>query len=233
MSRQDLLFLPGLLCDGRLWRDQADGVADLATPRIADLTLDDTVAGMARRALAAAPDRFALAALSMGGYVAFEILRQAPDRVTRVALFDTSARLDGVARSRQRRVSLASAEKGRFIGVGRGLMPRLIHASHLGGPLEAVIRGMADRVGAEAFARQQQAILTRPDSRPGLGAIRVPTLVAAGDSDQMTPLAEAEAIRDAIPGARLHVLADCGHLPPLEQPAETTTLLRAWLQEKA
>lgn len=232
MPRQDLLFLPGLLCDGRLWRDQAEGVGDLAIPRIADLTLDDTIAGMARRALAAAPARFALAALSMGGYVAFEILRQAPERVTRLALFDTSARLDGSARSRQRRVSLAAAAGGRFIGVGRGLMPRLIHARHLGGPLEAVIRGMADRVGAEAFARQQQAILSRPDSLPGLPAIKVPTLVAAGDSDQMTPVAEAETIRDAIPGARLHLFAECGHLPPLEQPAETAALLRTWLQDR-
>jgi pimeloyl-ACP methyl ester carboxylesterase len=224
-----IILLPGLLCDAALWRAQVDGLADVAAAAVADLTLDDTVAAMAARVLAVAPPRFALAGLSMGGYVAFEILRRAPERVTRLALLDTSAAPDGDRRAAERRKALESLKVGRFVGVTRRILPQLVHASHVEGPVGEAVMAMAQRVGAEAYKRQQQAILSRPDSRPLLGMLTVPTLVVVGDSDKVTPPARAQEIHDGIAGARLHVVSECGHLPALEQPAETTRLLRDWL----
>lgn len=225
-----IVFLPGLLCDETLWRTQALDLADIATPFIADLTRDDSVAAMAQRTLAAAPERFALAALSMGGYVAFEILRQAPGRVTRLALFDTSAAPDDEERIARRKAGIASLKVGKFAGVTRRLLPRLVHASHVDGPVGAAVRAMAERVGAEAYMRQIKAIMNRPDSRPLLPSIAIPTLVAVGDDDQLTPPADAETIHRGIAGSLFHVFEACGHLPALEQPDGTGGLLRDWLE---
>ena len=224
-----VVFLPGLLCDATLWHAQVDRLADRVAPMVADLTLDASVADMARRTLAAAPPTFALAGLSMGGYVAFEIMRQAPERVTRLALLDTSAAPDTDDRARDRRAAIESLTLGRFLGVTDRLLPQLVHARHLDGPVAEQVKAMAARVGGPAFIRQQQAILGRPDSRPMLGAITVPTLVAVGDADVLTPPEDSAEIHAGIPGAALHVFADCGHLPALEQPEETTRLLRDWL----
>lgn len=226
-----LLFLPGLLCDARLWRDQAAALSDIADPLIADLTLDDSMAAMAARILATAPERFALAALSMGGYVAFEILRQAPERVARLALIDTAASPDSPKRAAARRMGLASLKSGRFLGVTNRLLPQLIHERHLHGDVAHAVQDMAQRLGAEAYIRQQTAILGRPDSCPVLPRINVPTLIGVGDSDVMTPPSEAAAMHAAIAGSRYHVFSQCGHLPPLESPDETTRLLRAWLEQ--
>jgi pimeloyl-ACP methyl ester carboxylesterase len=224
-----LIFLPGLLCDERLWRDQARDLADIAAPILPDLTLDDSVAGMARRVLDAAPERFALAALSMGGYVAFEILRQQPQRVTRLALLDTSASPDTPERSSQRLAGIESMKYGRFFGVTARMLPQLVHERHVQGPVGEEVRAMAKRVGGDAFLRQQRAILDRPDSRPLLPSIRIPTLIAVGDSDVLTPPADAEAMHAGIPGSSLHIFPACGHLPPMEAPEETSAVLRRWL----
>lgn len=230
-DRAPLLLLPGLLCDGRLWRDQAGALADMVEPHVADLTRDDSVEAMARRALAGAPPRFALAALSMGGYVAFEILRQAPERVTRLALFATSAAPDSPKRAARRRAALASLAHGRFVGVSRRLLPQLVHPDRVDDAVGAEVRAMAERVGKEAFMRQQTAILGRPDSRPLLPSIAMPTLVAVGDSDVLTPPAQAMAMHRAVAGSSLHVFGRCGHLPAMERPALVTALLRGWLAE--
>lgn len=229
MKRTPLVFLPGLLCDARLWRDQAEALSDVAAPVIADLTQDDSIAAMAQRTLAAAPERFALAGLSMGGYVAFEILRQAPHRVTRLALFDTNAHPDEPERIAQRKAGIASLKIGRFAGVTTRLLPQLVHAAHVAGPIGAELKAMAARVGSEAFLRQQQAILERPDSRPILRQIAVPTLVAVGDGDVLTPVADALAIHWDIAGSRFYLFRNCGHLPALEAPIETSRVLRQWL----
>lgn len=230
MSRTPLVFLPGLLCDERLWRDQAQDLLDVAEPFIADLTKDDTIAAMAQRTLGAAPARFALAALSMGGYVAFEIMRQAPQRVTHLALFDTGAAPDDAARVAQRKAGIESLKIGRFAGVTSRLLPKLVHSSRVPGVVGDEVKAMAARVGQDAFLRQQQAILGRLDSRALLPHIAVPTLVAVGDSDVLTPPAEAQEIHRGILGSRFHILPECGHLPALELPQETSALLRAWLK---
>jgi len=225
----DLLLLPGLLCDAALWRAQADALADQARITIADVALDASLGAMAERALAAAPQHFALAGLSMGGYLAFEILRRAPGRVTRLALFDTSARPDSPEQSRRRRALMALSRSGAFKGVTPRLLPQLLHPANLDGPIGAGVIAMAERVGRDAFLRQQQAILGRPDARPGLAAIAVPTLVAVGEADALTPPDRAREIAASIPGARYIEIPGCGHLPPLEAPAAVTGLLRAWL----
>ena len=224
-----VLFLPALLCDASLWRAQIEDLRDIAAPAIADLTLDDTVAAMADRALAAAPETFALVALSMGGYVAFEMLRQAPERVTRLALLDTSAREDSAARRRERADAIVALEAGRFLGVTDRLLPQLIHQTHVHGPVGNQVKAMAARVGRDAFIRQQRAILGRGDSRDLLARITIPTAIGVGDTDVLTPPAEAEMLNTAIAGSNLHTFAGCGHLPPLEKPGETSAFLRDWL----
>ncbi|UFN48390.1 alpha/beta fold hydrolase [Roseomonas sp. OT10] len=228
-DRPGLLLLPGLICDAALWQAQLGPLGEVARVAVADLTLDDSIAAMAARALAAAPDRFALAALSMGGYVAFEMLRQAPERITRLALLDTSAAPDSAARASQRRAGIDSLHYGRFAGVTRRLLPQLVHPALVDGPVGDMLRAMAARVGGEAFLRQQQAILGRVDSRPLLAEIRIPTLVAVGDSDVLTPPAEALEMHLGIVTSRWHLFRRCGHLPPLEHPDETTQVLLDWL----
>lgn len=234
-SPSDLLLLPGLLCDAALWEAQVAGLAGVARCHVADVTRDDSLAGMAARALAAAPPRFALAALSMGGYLAFEIMRQAPGRVARLALLDTSARPDTPEQARRRRGLMTLTRSGQFKGVTPRLLPQLVHPSHLDGPVGAAVMAMAERVGREAFLRQQAAILGRPDSRPDLPGIgmglRLPVLVAVGDADVLTPPGLAAEIAAGIPGARLHGIPGCGHLPPMEAPALVTALLREWLEQ--
>jgi len=229
VERTPLLLLPGLLCDAGLWVHQSEALADVAEVQVADLTQDDRVEAMAARVLAQAPARFALAGLSMGGYVAFEILRQAPERVSRLALLDTTAAPDSPERALQRRRSLAILNRGRFLGVTQQLLPTLVHPRHVLGPVGEAVQAMARRVGPEAYRRQQTAILHRPDSRPLLPMLTQPTLVLGGADDALTPPAVVQALAEQIPGAQLHTLPDCGHLPTLEQPEATSALMRRWL----
>lgn len=229
MHRQTLLLLPGLLCDTRLWRDQVASLSPLARAVVADLTLDERVEAMAARAIAAIEGPFALAGLSMGGYVALEVMRQAPQRVTRLALLDTSARADTAEQTRRRRGLISLSRSGRFRGVTPRLLPQLIHRSRLDGPLAAEVMAMAERVGQEAFLRQQAAIMQRPDSRPGLGRIAVPTLVGVGAEDALTPPPLAAELAAMIPGARLRHFADAGHLPTMETPEAVNAALAGWL----
>jgi pimeloyl-ACP methyl ester carboxylesterase len=230
-DRPVLLLLPGLLCDARLWRDQVAAFAPGRRCVVADLTHDDTLPAMAARALAAVPPdaRLAVCGLSMGGYVAFEILRQVPGRVDRLALFDTSARPDTPEQTRRRRALLALSESGMFRGVTPRLLPQLLHPDHLKGQLADDVMAMAERVGRAAFHRQQRAIMHRPDSRPMLPGIAVPTLVAVGEGDVLTPPELAEEMAGLIPGARLARIAGAGHLPTMEKPEAANALLADWL----
>jgi pimeloyl-ACP methyl ester carboxylesterase len=223
----DLVLLPGLICDGRLWRDVMSGLE--ARSVVADLTQDDTISAMAARTLAAAPPRFALAGLSMGGYVAFEIMRQAPERVTHLALLDTSARADTEERRETRRKGIEMIGQGKFIGVSRGLLGQLVAPHHLGTPLAEEVQAMSERVGGDAYIRQQQAIMGRVDSRPFLQDIAVPTLVGVGALDKMTPPELAEEMAAGISGAELVVFPDAAHLPTMENPQAVVDAMREWL----
>ena len=184
---------------------------------------------MAARVLAGAPSRFALAGISLGGYVALEIMRRAPERVTRLALLDTTARPEEEA-------SVAGNPAARDAGAaGLGqvglLTTLLVHPKRLADRRLATILGaMAERVGRKAFLRQQRASRSRPDSRADLAAIACPTLLICGRQDPLAPPALHEEMAAAIPGAKLHIVEECGHLPPLEQPEEVTEALRRWLQ---
>lgn len=233
-TRTPLVLLPGLLNDAALWRHQIDTLADVAEITVGDLTRHDQLGPMARDVLAAAPETFALAGLSMGGYLAFEIMRQAPDRVSRLALLDTSALPDAPEQTQRRRDFVALARRGEFKGVTGRLLPMLVHAAHADDPaMMAVLAGMAERVGIEGFARQQTAIMTRPDSRRDLGLIHCPTLVACGRQDALTPPDLHRDMAAAMPHAHFVVIEDCGHLSPLERPRAVSALLRYWLQTRA
>jgi pimeloyl-ACP methyl ester carboxylesterase len=225
-----LLLVPGLLCSAALWRPQIEALGDVASPFIADTTADDSFAGMAKRALAIMPDRFALAGLSMGGYVAQEIMRQAPERVTRLALLDTSARSDSPEQHARRMGLIELSEKGQFKGVTPRLLPLLIHHARLEDEvLTGVVMDMAETIGKAAFLRQQKAIMGRPDGRGDLARISCPTLVLCGRQDALTPVALHEEIADLIPGSRLAVIEDCGHLSTLEKPRSVSAAMRQWL----
>lgn len=230
MMRQTLILLPGLLCDGTLWTHQTTYLADITEPQVIDLTREDSIAGMATRVLNAAPDSFALAALSMGGYVALEIMREAPERVSRLALLDTSARADTREQKRRRRGLIGLAHSGKFKGVTPRLMPQLIHADRLDdAELCDAIIGMATRIGQDAFVRQETAILGRIDGRHRLAEITCPTLLVYGRQDALTPLDHGEEMAASIPRARLAIIEECGHLSTMERPHAVTALLRDWL----
>ena len=230
MSKPHLLLVPGLTCTAALWAPQVAAFSSHATISIGDHTTADTMAGIARVILAAAPPRFALAGLSMGGYIAFEIMRQAPDRVTHLALLDTGAKPFNQAQAPQRQALVELANTVGMEATIAKLLPVFVHPSRLGDePLVAVVKQMARDTGAATFARQQTAIMSRPDSRPTLADIRCPTLVLTGAQDLLTPVTEHREIAAGIAGARLEIIADCGHLSTLERPAAVNAAMARWL----
>ncbi|MFO1059533.1 MAG: alpha/beta fold hydrolase [Dongiaceae bacterium] len=230
MPRLALALLPGLLCDAALWRHQLADLADVAEMQVADLTLDDSIDGMAARLLSAMPGRFAVAAMSMGGHVALALQRAAPARVLGLALLGASARSENAADA-ARRLALAELRtRGRWRGVTQPMLAGLVHPDALADPaIGAAIRAMAERVGAAAFRRQEQALAARPDARPGLAAIACPTLVISGADDRRVPPPLQAEIAAAVPGAERLTLPRCGHVAPLERPAEVSAALRRWL----
>jgi pimeloyl-ACP methyl ester carboxylesterase len=226
------VLVGGLNCSARLYAEQIPALWQFGPVIIADHRRDDSMAAMARRILAAAPARFALVGLSMGGYIAFEILRQASSRVAKLALLDTGARGEVPERTAQRNPLIELARAGRFAEILDSQYPTLVHRSRHGdAALKAIVRAMNEETGADAYLRQLQAIMSRPDSRPGLAAIACPTLVLVGDSDEPTPPELAREMAAAIPASRLVVVPDCGHLSTLERPHAVNTALVEWMRE--
>lgn len=225
-----VVLVPGLLCTPRVYAEQLPALWRTGPITVAVHNRDDSLNAIARRILSTAPERFALVGLSMGGYVAFEILRQARERVAKLVLLDTNARCDTPEQSAQRRAQIQMAREGRLGEVTDMLFPRWVHARRWGDEsLKRLVRTMAQEVGAEGFVRQQTAIIGRPDSRPGLGAIRCPALVVVGDGDVLVPAEHAEEMANGIPGARLVTIPDSGHLSTLEQPAAVTKALMEFM----
>lgn len=229
--KEPLVLVPGLSCNAALYAPQWPALAEGRPTLVADHTRDDTLSAIVKRLLAAAPPRFALCGLSMGGYVAFEVLRQAPERVTRLALLDTSAKPATPDTNVPREQMIALAEKGAFDNVTTLLWQKLVAPAHLTEePLRLLVRQMADEVGAEGFVRQQKAIMRRPDSRPVLAGLSIPTLVLVGEEDQITPVAEAQEMAGLVGVcARLAIVRECGHLSTLEAPEAVTGELLRWL----
>jgi pimeloyl-ACP methyl ester carboxylesterase len=225
-----LVLLPGLLCDRALWNAQIAALASLAAISVIDISPGESMAAMAELVLQQAPDAFALAGLSMGGYVAFEIMRRAPERVQRLALLDTSARADTPEQMAFRETLIRQAQIGDFKGVTPRLLSRWIHPARLDDrALVDDVLSMTQRAGREAFIRNQLAIMGRPDSRPGLSRIACQTLVLCGRQDQSTPLEYHREIATDIKQAHLVVVEDCGHLSTMERPEAVNAALRDWL----
>jgi pimeloyl-ACP methyl ester carboxylesterase len=227
-----IVLIPGMLCSARMYDAQVPALWRHGPVMIADHTRSDSMAGIAASILAAAPPRFALAGLSMGGYISFEILRQAPERVARLALMDTQARPDTPEQSDRRRSQIAMAQGGRLLEVADQQFPLMVaRRHHANAALITLNHKMAHDVGAEAFVRQQTAIIGRVDSRPDLPAIACPTLVLVGREDVLTPPDRAEEMAQAIPNARLVVIENSGHLSTVEQPDAVNAALEAWLSQ--
>jgi pimeloyl-ACP methyl ester carboxylesterase len=226
-----ILFVPGLNCSARLYGSQLPALWRFGPTMVADHRRDDTMEAMAERILKAAPPRFALVGLSMGGYLAFVILRKAPERVARLALLDTSARPERPEQTERRSAQIALAQGGRFGEVVDALFPLFVHRNRHGdAELKRMVRLMAEETGPEAFVRQQKAIMARPDARPLLGSIKCPTLVLVGEGDELTPPALSEEIAGGIAGAQLVAVPDCGHLSTLEQPDAVNRALVDWME---
>jgi pimeloyl-ACP methyl ester carboxylesterase len=226
-----ILLVPGLTCSARLYAAQIPALWRFGPVTIADHTRDDSMAAIARRILATAPPRFSLAGLSMGGYICFEIMRQAAGRVARLALLDTGARADTPEQTERRHAVMALTRAGRYAEIPDLAFPLYVHRRRRDDTaLRRLVRMMAEETGPQAYLRQQQAILSRPDSRPLLAAIACPTLVLVGDGDEATPPELAREMAAGIPGSRLVTVADSGHLSTLEQPAAVTAALQEWMR---
>ena len=227
-----VLLVPGLLCSPEIWAPQQTALWRHLSVQVASTLGGRTVEDVAAQILDAAPARFQLAGISLGGYICFEILRQAPDRVERLALVDTSALPDSPEQSEGRRAMLAAAETDYLKTAVDGLMA-VLHPDRQQRPdFRAVNERMAAAVGLEGFRSQTELAITRPDSRPDLGAIAVPTLVLVGDSDALTPPARSEEIAAGIPDAELMIVPQSGHASTLEQPEFVNTALVDWFTRR-
>jgi pimeloyl-ACP methyl ester carboxylesterase len=230
-----LVLLPGLVCDEAVWVPQRAALGDRCDTVVADYGDADSITAMAERVLAAVPaPRFALAGHSMGGRVAFEVLRLAPERIERVALMDTGSHplAAGEAGEREcagRMALLALARRDGMRAMAREWAKGMVHPSRIGGPVFELVLDMFERSTPERFAAQQRALLARPDATPQLGVIRCPTLLLTGREDDWAPPAQHEAMQRAIAGARLVVVEQCGHMSTIEQPEAVTAAMADWL----
>lgn len=224
-----IVLITGQLLTDAVWRPLREAWADRDVI-VADNRSADTIAGYARRLLDNAPQRFVLIAHAMGGFVAFEVMRRAPERVAKLVLISTLAAADGPQQTARRQGYIDLVESGRFDQVVEERIPILFPEARRNNPdLLGVARQMAADTGAETFLRQQRALMARIDSRPRLHEIAVPTLLVWGDGDGITTRAQHEEIAAAIQGARLAVIPGAGHLPMLETPGRVIPLLTAFV----
>lgn len=225
-----LILVPGLACSPRIYAPQIPALWRQGPVILANHIRDNTMAGIAKRILDEAPPRFVIAGHSMGGYIALEVVRQAPERVARLGLLSTSARPELAEVSEKRRGWIAEVKQGGYRAVMERLFANFVHPELTSdAALKQMVMDMADDVGPERFVHQLEAIMSRADSRPLLPTITCPTLVLTSDTDNMVPRQFSHEMAAAIPGARLVELADCGHLPQLEKPDAMTKAMRDWL----
>lgn len=225
-----ILLVPGLASSARIYAPVSPALWRFGPVMIANHIRDDSIAAIARRILAEAPPRFVLAGHSMGGYIAFEIMRQAGERVTRLALINTQARPDTPEATARRHAQMERARRGELRAVREESFPELVHPSRRDdADILALVHAQDEDVGVEGYLRQQTAIIARVDSRPTLATIACPTLVLTGDTDNTIPNSLSKEMAEGIAGARLVVLDRCGHLPQAEQPQATVRALAEWL----
>jgi pimeloyl-ACP methyl ester carboxylesterase len=234
-----LLLLPGLACDGDVWQDQVRVLSQITAVTVADYGASDSLAKMAQVALLGAPDRFAVAGHSMGGRAAFEIVRSAPERVVGLALLDTAHRPFPGGEAGDREIAARSAllHVARTRGMramAESWIENIIHPDRVDDKaLTAAIVDMMGRKTPEIFGAQIKALLARPDATPVLATVKCPTLVLCGRQDLWSPLAGHREIAAAIPNSQLAIIEDCGHMAPMERPAEVTAALSRWFQSLA
>jgi len=228
-TTQNLVMVPGLICDQEVWAYPRAYLSEVATISYAPADETDTMQGLAEAVLDSAPKTFAIAGFSMGGYVALEVLRQAPERVERIALLDTSSRADTPEKAAGREAAIADCEEDRFEDLLDRFVPQLLHPDRHEDPLFARVRNMGDRVGPDLFANRHRAMQTRSDARELLQGTDIPVRAIVGRSDALTSVEEHQEIADLAPRGRLSIVEDCGHMPPLERPQAATALLRDWL----
>jgi pimeloyl-ACP methyl ester carboxylesterase len=229
-TTQTLVFACAHLTDERLFAHQVEALQTGYDCRVFAFRDLATLGGMAEELLAHTPRRFTLIGLSLGGYLAFEIIRRQLERIERLVLLDTRAVADDEVLRQGRLADIAKVQAGGIDALIPELPIRWMHPLHRSG-LGAVMASMARSIGARGQFNQQQAMLARPDSHADLRKLKVPTLIACGREDMATPLAEHERMRDCVPGARLEVLEECGHLSTIEQPETVTSLLTRWLAD--
>jgi len=219
-----------MMCDARLFAPQIAALSAGRTVLVPPLTGTNTIAGMAHSVLKSAPPQFALAGLSMGGIVAMEIMRHAPERVTHLALMATNPKAEDPAVSANREHQKAQVRQGHLRAVLRDEMKPnyLTDSAHKDDILDLCMT-MAMDLGPEVFLNQSEALATRPDQQDNLKLVNVPSLILCGKEDRLCPLDRHVLLAQLIPGARLEVIDEAGHLPTLEQPEATTTALRIWL----
>jgi pimeloyl-ACP methyl ester carboxylesterase len=226
-----ILLVPGLVSSPRIYAPVISALWAIGPVTVANHIRDDNMGAIARRILDEAPSHFALAGHSMGGYIAFEIMRQAPERVLRLALLNTQARPDTPEATSRRRSQMARSEAGDFRDVLNELFPIFVHPMRRDrADLLQLVHDMGGDVGVEAFIRQQTAIIGRPDSRQTLATISCPTLVLTGDQDLAIPNSLSKEMVDGVAGAKLVILSQCGHLSLVEQPEATANALVEWLR---
>lgn len=225
-----LLLLPGTLCNEKLWEHQIAYLEDIASITVGDLTQNNTIEGMASSVLDKAPEKFALAGLSLGGMVAIEMMRQAPERVTQLALLDTNPRPPTDAQIETWHKFIRISKEGDFISITKDyLMPGLLRQANQGTPLVQTVINMAEEVGANAMERQMTALMHRPDAFEVLPTIQCSVSVMVGDEDNVCPIEMSNELIREIPNSYLTIIKDAGHLSSLENPLEVSRAMRQWL----
>lgn len=225
-----LLLVPGMLCDARLYAPQIAALSGARTLSVPTIAGADSVEALAGALLAEAPPRFALAGLSMGGIVAMEVVRQAPDRVERLALLDTNpmAETDKVRAAREPQIAEVLAG-GLETVLRRDVEPFFLHSDSTRDDVLDLMRAMALGLGPEVFVRQSRALQTRPDQQETLRAYRGPTLVLCGEDDRLCPVKRHTLMHELVSGSTLVVVPGAGHLPTLETPDAVNAALAEWL----
>ncbi len=227
-----LVLLPGLLSDARLYSPQFNALSRDRAVMVAPITTGERIEEIASAILMSAPQKFALAGLSMGGIVAMEVLRRAPERVTRIALMDCTPLPATPQEATAREDWIVAARAGRFEDAVRAeLRAEYLAPGPARADVMAKVMAMAKGMGPEIYVRQARALTRRKDQQATLRKIRQPTLILCGDSDGLTPVKRHEFMAELIPFARLEIIAGAGHLPTLEQPAAVTEALRAWMKQ--
>lgn len=228
---EPLVLIPGLKSDHRVWQPQIDALAASREIIVATQALQAaSIDAMAEALLDASPPRFALAGMSMGGYVALAVMRRAGARVTRLALLCTSARADTPGQTAARRQMLAQAQSEGLGAMARATVQQgFFSPQPPDGPMAGVMAAMTESTGLDVLRRQVRACEERPDARAALSRIACPTLVACGREDAVIPAACGHEIAASIGPAALHELPECGHVMTLDRPEAVSMLLRQWL----